>query len=535
MPDTTAGLVAPMFPSFQDAYTAVLRHVADNYEHVNAPRGNKSRECLNVSFQLADPRARTTYLAARKANIVFHWAEALWYVWARNDVESIAYYAPQIRAYSGDGATLSGSAYGRRLFRPLRDGLPATWTMIRDLLQEDPETKRAVATFFRPEELAVENNLDVACILALQFLQRDGRLHAVTYMRANDAVQGLLSDVFSFTLIQELMARQLGLDLGTYTHHVGSMHIGDKDRTRVLDVLTEADSSDNPVRYPAAPMPAGDVDVALRVVEEWERILRLNEVQLAVGQLEGLGLDRYWQQVALLFEAYRQIAHQPDQPVSADTLAALEPGNRWLLAHRWPDRMSTGYEPARVPHQVISKRHSGTPGTVLTDVDWGRCTIIVLKPDCLGRGLVNDVLGWVSREVEIVTRETVTVSDAQIFAHYADIIADRDWFSVDVVEDLRRIYVGHEVVVAIGRGPGPNTARRVRALLGHYDPAKADPNTIRGHFGVDNLERSRAEGRLIENLIHSSDENSAARDFGIWFGANRADLVLAATEETTAP
>lgn len=40
-------------------------------------------------------------------------------------------------------------------------------------------------------------------------LMRDGRLHAVCYMRANDADQGLLSDVFSFTLLQEFAARQL--------------------------------------------------------------------------------------------------------------------------------------------------------------------------------------------------------------------------------------------------------------------------------------------------------------------------------------
>ena len=338
-----AALTPPLYASFQDSYLAVLGYVAEDFEYLNAPRGNQSREALNVCFRLADPRSRVTYLPARKVNIVFHWAEALWYVWARNDLDMISYYAPQIRAYSGDGQTLTGSAYGRRLFRPLDAETPAAWTMFSELLREDPESKRAVATFFRPEELAIEGNLDVACIIALQFLQREGRLHAISYMRANDAVQGLLSDVFSFTLIQELMARQFGLELGTYAHHVGSMHIGEKDHPRVLRVLAEATAASEQVRFPVTTMPAGDNWDSLRVVEEWERTLRLNEGQLHPDQADQLGLHPYWIEVLLLFEAHRQIAHQPDRPISVEILESLSPANQWLLAHRWPERMPNAH------------------------------------------------------------------------------------------------------------------------------------------------------------------------------------------------
>lgn len=182
----------------------------------------------------------------------------------------------------------------------------------------------------------------------------------------------------------------------------------------------------------------------------------------------------------------------------------------------------------------MTRRYDGKPGSVLAGVAWDRYTVILLKPDCLARGLVDDVLACVETEVEIVVRETVVVLDAQIYAHYADIVADRDWFSVDVIADLRRVYIGNEVVIALGRGDSDDTAQRVRALLGHFDPAKAGPNTIRGRFGIDSKERARAEGRLIENLIHTSDDaGSAALDFGIWFGANRHELVTADSEVTT--
>ena len=79
----------------------------------------------------------------------------------------------------------------------------------------------------QPGELADPANPDVACTLALHFMLRGGALHMAAYMRANDAVIGLLCDVFSFTFIQEHAARLLGVPVGTYTHHADSMHVND--------------------------------------------------------------------------------------------------------------------------------------------------------------------------------------------------------------------------------------------------------------------------------------------------------------------
>jgi len=39
-------------------------------------------------------------------------------------------------------------------------------------------------------------------------------------------IRGLLSDVFSFTLLQEFAAQQFSVPVGTYTHCAGFMHIG---------------------------------------------------------------------------------------------------------------------------------------------------------------------------------------------------------------------------------------------------------------------------------------------------------------------
>lgn len=321
-----------VFETFHEAYVDSLRSVHDEPQFFNAPRGFESRERLSLAFTIESPRERVPYLRARKLNIVFNFAEALWYLSGRDDLELIAHYAPSIRQYSADGRTLTGTAYGRRIFRYGASGLDQ-WEQAVRVLREDPDSKRAVIQIFDPHELAVESNVDVACTLALQFLVRDGRLHAVAFMRANDAYRGMVSDVFSFTFLQETLATQLGLDVGSYHHHVGSVHVYDPDLERVEAVLEEA-AAPPPrpeQRFPA--MPRRDNRPDLRVVLEHEEALRRNTTRLTPSELDSTGVDAYWRQVLLLFEAHREAIR--DGRVEAATFAALEPFYRWFVADRW--------------------------------------------------------------------------------------------------------------------------------------------------------------------------------------------------------
>jgi nucleoside-diphosphate kinase len=160
------------------------------------------------------------------------------------------------------------------------------------------------------------------------------------------------------------------------------------------------------------------------------------------------------------------------------------------------------------------------------NADWSRWTVVLLKPDCVARGLVDPVLTWVSTVVRLVDERLVEPTEEQIFAHYHDLLgARRDHFTwVDVGAELRRNYVGRQIGIALGYGD--NAATRVRALLGHWNPAQASPDTIRGRFGTDSLRKAMADGRLIDNIIHSSDDPSgAAYEFAIWYGRHATHLL----------
>jgi nucleoside-diphosphate kinase len=169
---------------------------------------------------------------------------------------------------------------------------------------------------------------------------------------------------------------------------------------------------------------------------------------------------------------------------------------------------------------------------ILDATDWSAWSVVLLKPDCLERGLVDEVLDRIAPHAAIIARQVVTVTEAQMFAHYDDLLQHPEWVApVDPGTDLRRRYVGHQVITALARGPAagpssPGPPALLRGLLGHFDPAQATRGSIRGHFGTDSLATARAEGRLIDNLIHTSDHPAAARrDFLIWFGLGRATLL----------
>ncbi|GAA2842198.1 nucleoside-diphosphate kinase [Kitasatospora aburaviensis] len=172
------------------------------------------------------------------------------------------------------------------------------------------------------------------------------------------------------------------------------------------------------------------------------------------------------------------------------------------------------------------KQHPGRPGGVLGGIDWDRWSVVLLKPDCVRRNLIKPVLDRLSTAAEIVHHELVTVEDWQIFVHYWDLLVDRHWIpGLDIPTCLRTTYAGQQVGIALAHGPS-GTPQRLRDLLGHFDPAQAQPGTIRADLGTDSFDAARADRRLVENLVHTSDDPQAtSRDFGTWFGADRHQLL----------
>ncbi len=91
-------------------------------------------------------------------------------------------------------------------------------------MKRKPDSRQAVIQLFGADDI-VGAHSDVPCTSTLQFLVRRNQLHMIANMRSNDALIGMPHDIFCFTMLQEIMARTISVDLGSYKHVVGSLHL----------------------------------------------------------------------------------------------------------------------------------------------------------------------------------------------------------------------------------------------------------------------------------------------------------------------
>ena len=311
------------YETFDEMYRETISGILSSPEFRNAPRGNPEIEVLGFSAVLHNPLARVCLSPARRQNIVFNYAEALWYLSGRNDLAFIERYAPRMSRYSADGRTLPGTGYGRKLLAFGPDRIDQIERAIDILRNDDPDSKRAFLQVFDANEDIYRRNIDVSCTLGLQLLLRDGALHMVAFMRANDAYIGFLSDVFSFTLIQEYIARRLGVEVGRYYHHVGSIHIYEPDLHRARALAAERPTMFG-VGYPEMPATSAEL------VED----ILCAEGEIREGRLDLDGIFRfpvpaYWRDVLVLFWLHAQKPR-----VSRHALDALHPLHRHLFTQR---------------------------------------------------------------------------------------------------------------------------------------------------------------------------------------------------------
>ena len=115
-------------------------------------------------------------------------------------------------------------------------------------------------------------------------------------------------------------------------------------------------------------------------------------------------------------------------------------------------------------------------------------TYIMIKPDCVKRGLMGEVISRIERKgYKIVDAKMMNLDEAILKEHYAH-LADKPFFP--------------EIVSFMTSGPvlgmiveGDNAVQGMRIIMGATKFEEATAGTIRGDFAHS----------TSENLIHGSD------------------------------
>ena len=233
------------YDNFTEAYIDLARLLRDEHEWLVSPRGQKIKESLGVQFRITNPRHRLPYVKARKFSMSYLVAETIWYMSASDSTEWISRYAPFWKNITDDGTT-ANSAYGSRIFKPHRRASENViqWDYVKEELRRDPDSRRAVI-HIRSAHDSIHESKDVPCTLSLQFFIRGGALHLHVSMRSSDIILGLAYDVPAFTIMQETMANELGVELGEYVHTSNSLHCYERD----FEMLNDIANSEGPYGF----------------------------------------------------------------------------------------------------------------------------------------------------------------------------------------------------------------------------------------------------------------------------------------------
>ncbi len=256
------------------------------------PSKGAATELRGVLLEITDPRARLSRTETR-GRLYSALGELCWYLAKTNDLGFIKYYIPTY-SQSADGNEIFGG-YGPRLFS--WKGLNQV-DNITGILKKKPHSRQAVIQVFEASDIVGEHH-DVPCTCTLQFMNRQDKLHLFVNMRSNDVHWGLPHDVFCFTMLQEIVARSLSIELGCYKHAVGSLHLYAQHGGAARRFLREGWQTTAPL-MPA--MPVGDPWPSIAVLTEAESAIRLR----AAFEMGRLGnLDPYWVDLIRLLQVFR--------------------------------------------------------------------------------------------------------------------------------------------------------------------------------------------------------------------------------------
>ena len=216
-----------------DALPDLAQHVL-NGDELGSRKGERVLERLHQQITLTEPWDRYPRLGLRKASLPAQIAESMWILAGRNDVEWLSYYLPRAVEFSDDGETWRGG-YGPRLRRYGGNGVDQLAHVV-DVLRADPTSRRAVFSIY-DADVDTKPGKDIPCNDIITFQSRLGELHAHVFVRSNDLMWGWSGiNAFEWSVLQEVIAGILGIEVGTLTFSISSLHAYDRHWSKLRKI-----------------------------------------------------------------------------------------------------------------------------------------------------------------------------------------------------------------------------------------------------------------------------------------------------------
>lgn len=186
-----------------------------NHGQEISPRGMKTYEVLNANLEIKKPWHIPLMLENRELRQAIGAMEALQLTGQISVPELMVDTSKVFKNFLDDG--IFHGAYGPRIYGNL--------AKIVHQLKKDDSSRQAILTIYNSDKDLFVDSRDIPCTLTLQYFIRENKLFARTSMRSNDLYLGMPYDFVQFIALQGAIARALDIEMGTYSHTVGSLHI----------------------------------------------------------------------------------------------------------------------------------------------------------------------------------------------------------------------------------------------------------------------------------------------------------------------
>lgn len=209
------------FRTVDDAFRGLLTRVLTDGDVVESRNGTTLELAAEI-VTIEQPLKRFLHSPGRNNNPFASIAETMWVLAGRNDLAYLTPYLKRAPNYSDDGGHTWRAGYGPRLRN--WKGVDQV-AEVRALLDASPISRRAVISLFDPATDYVDS-LDIPCNNWMHFTVHDGRLNISVVARSTDIWFGFSAiNAFEWSVLLEMMARWLHLEVGTMTFFTSSLHL----------------------------------------------------------------------------------------------------------------------------------------------------------------------------------------------------------------------------------------------------------------------------------------------------------------------
>ncbi len=182
---------------------------------------DNTKALFNVGFYLNRPQETYIRSGFRKWSKEYAQAEWQWYLSHDRRVKTLGEIygkVPDIWNMMADENGEVNSNYG---WQWQREG---QLDKVIEKLKSNPSTRHAAISIYDGKEMN-KYSKDTPCTYAVQFTIIDEKLNMSVYMRSNDLWFGFCNDQYQFSMLQQRVATELGIEVGWYYHHAHNMHL----------------------------------------------------------------------------------------------------------------------------------------------------------------------------------------------------------------------------------------------------------------------------------------------------------------------